>query len=124
MARYLTSFFLAACLTIASSAVFASMNPFGPTGLPLTQGDIAQMAAAVDPLLNDESLPVGTSRDWSNEESGNSGKITLLKRFQYNYNGSTLNCRKLQYRFEIKGEADPYRMNMNRCAVGGKWKFL
>ena len=124
MTRLLTPLLLAACLTIASSASFAAMNPFGPTGLPLTQADIADMAAAVDPLLNDESLPIGTSREWSNSESGNSGKITLLKRFPYKYNGSTLNCRKLQYRFDIKGDADPYRMEVNRCAIGGKWKFL
>jgi surface antigen len=124
MARRITTLFLAVCVALFSAAASASMNPFGPTGLPLTQDDFAAMAVAVDPLLNNESTPIGTSRDWNNDKSGNHGKITLLERFQYKYNGSNLNCRKLQYRFVIKGDADPYNVDIDRCLVDGKWKFL
>lgn len=116
--------FLAGCFVLASAAAYAMVNPFGPTGLPLTQDDIAAMAAAVDPLLNDDTTPIGTSRDWNNDKSGNHGSIKLLQRFQHKYNGSDLTCRKLQYTFDIKNEADPYKMSIDRCLVDGKWKFL
>ena len=116
--------FLAAGLTLASVASHAGINPFGPSGMPLTQGDFAQMAVAVDPLLNDDTTPLGTSRDWSNAKSGNSGSIKLLERFQYKYNGAELPCRKLEYTVMVKNVADPYKIALNRCKVDGSWKFL
>ena len=115
--------FLACCFALASATAYA-FNPFGPSGLPLTQDDIAAMAAAIDPLLNDANTPIGTSRDWNNDKSGNHGSIKLLKRFQYKYNGSDITCRQIQYTFNIKGDADPYKMAVDRCLVDGKWKFL
>jgi hypothetical protein len=60
-----------------AAAHAAGMNPFGPTGLPLTSRDFQEMGAAVDPLLNDETIPIGTARSRSNPRSGNSGTITF-----------------------------------------------
>lgn len=119
-------FFTAGSLALASVAAYAGgLNPFGPSGMPLTQGDFAQMAVAVDPLLSDDSTPIGTTREWNNDKSGNHGSITLLKRFQYKYEGTELPCRKLEYTVLVKNTADPYKISLNRCRVAdGSWKFL
>jgi surface antigen len=125
MFRGFRTVLLAAGLTLVSVASYAGgLNPFGPSGMPLTQGDFAQMAVAVDPLLNDETTPLGTSRDWKNDQSGNHGSIKLLQRFQYKYNGAELPCKKLEYTVIAKGNADPYKIDLNRCKVDGAWKFL
>ncbi|HKF63572.1 MAG TPA: hypothetical protein VKB42_19530 [Dongiaceae bacterium] len=101
------------------------MNPFGPSGLPLTSRDFADMAKAVEPLLEDETIPIGTARSWSNAGSGNQGTITLEGRFTYDYEGKTLPCRKLRYHTVIRNYADPYNLRINRCKVAnGNWMLL
>ncbi len=92
--------------------------------VPLTPRDLGELGAAYQPLLDDDSIPLGTRHDWSNPESGNSGSVTLEKRFTINYEGATLPCRTLRYRFVMKGNNDPYNMRLNRCKMtDGKWKI-
>jgi hypothetical protein len=103
----------------------AGMNPFGPTGLPLTSKDFQEMGAAVDPLLNDETIPIGTARSWSNPRSGNSGTITLERRFTQDFQGKTLPCRTLRYHTVIRNRSDPFNLRINRCKVAdGNWMLL
>jgi hypothetical protein len=117
---------LAGFFAVLSTATFAGgLNPFGPSGMPLTQGDYSAMAAAAKPLLDDDTLPIGTTHDWNNAKSGNKGTIKLLDRFEYEYEGAKLPCRKLQYHVEVKTWADPYNLDLNRCKVAdGSWKIL
>jgi surface antigen len=117
---------LAGILVLASPASFgAGLNPFGPSGLPLTAQDYAAMAKATNPLLNDDSLPIGTSRDWRNASSGNQGDVTLVERFTYDYQGSKLPCRKLKYHVQVRNLADPYNLILQRCRIAdGSWKIL
>ncbi len=116
---------LAGFLTVVSMASQAGFNPFGTAGLPLNKQDYQVMSTAAQPLLNDDTLPIGTTEDWSNTKSGNQGTIKLLERFETNYQGTKLPCRKLQYHVEIKGMADPYNVILDRCKVSdGSWKIL
>jgi surface antigen len=109
----------------ATASRAAGMNPFGPSGLPLTDRDFAAMAAVADPLMEDETVPIGTSRSWSNPTSGNRGTITLEGRFTYDYQGSKLPCRKLRYHTMIRNYSDPYNLRINRCRVAnGDWMLL
>ena len=125
MRSALRLFMLVAGLTFGIAAAHAGMNPFGPSGLPLTSADFANMSKAVDPLLEDETIPIGTVRSWSNARSGNSGTITLEGRFTYDYEGKTLPCRKLRYHTVIRNYADPYNLRINRCKVAdGNWMLL
>jgi len=125
MRSALRLFMLVAGLTFGIAAAHAGMNPFGPSGLPLTSADFANMSKAVDPLLEDETIPIGTVRSWSNARSGNSGTITLEGRFTYDYEGKTLPCRKLRYHTVIRNKADPYNLLINRCKVAsGDWMLL
>ena len=108
-----------------AAAHAAGMNPFGPTGLPLTSRDFQEMGAAVDPLLNDETIPIGTARSWSNPRSGNSGTITLERRFTQDFQGKTLPCRTLRYHTVIRNRSDPFNLRINRCKVAdGNWVLL
>jgi len=126
MRRVLISTLLAGMLAVAATLSWAAgLNPFGPSGMPLTANDYKDLAAAADPLLNDDSLPIGASRNWSNPNSGNSGTITLEKRFQYDYQGTQLPCRTLRYHVVIKNYSDPYNIRLNRCRIAdGSWKLL
>jgi hypothetical protein len=117
---------LGGILVLGATASWATgMNPFGPSGLPLTAKDFAAMAAVADPLMEDEAVPIGTSRSWSNPTSGNQGTITLEGRFTYDYQGSKLPCRKLRYHTMIKNYSDPYNLRINRCrTANGDWMLL
>ena len=71
MGRALRLIMLSGFLVLGATASWAAgMNPFGPSGMPLTAKDFAAMAAIADPLMEDETVPVGTSRSWSNPTSG------------------------------------------------------
>lgn len=128
MRSALRFFMLAAGLFFCAGTAHAQtggMDLFGASGLPLTNGDFRTMAKAADPLLNDETIPIGTVRSWSNPASGNSGTITLEDRFTYDYEGKTLPCRKLKYRTAIRNYANPYNLRLNRCKVAdGKWMLI
>jgi hypothetical protein len=110
---------------VAAHAQMGGVDLFGASGLPLTKGDFSRMAKAADPLLNDEAIPIGTARSWSNPTSGNSGTITLEDRFTYDYEGKTLPCRKLKYHTVIQNYANPYNLRLNRCKVAeGRWLLI
>src|SRR4029077_6221739 len=79
----------------------AVLNPFGPLGLPLTKEDFSKMSAVVTPLLDDDSVPPGTTREWKNPNSGNGGTVTLISRFETVYQDRKLPCRKIRYHFQI-----------------------
>jgi surface antigen len=116
---------LACFLAIASTRSYAEMFPSGLPEVPLTQQDYDEMSAARQPLLTDDSLPIGTTREWNNAKSGNHGTIQLLGRFEYTYQGSKLPCRKLRYHVVTKDIADPYNFILNRCKFAdGSWKIL
>ena len=83
------------------------------------------MCSAVNPLLNDETIPLGTSRGWANSGSGNSGTITLIDRFETDFQGTKLPCRKLRYHVTIRNRSDPYNLLIDRCRVAdGSWKLF
>lgn len=123
MRRAMRSVVLAGTMVLAASVAQAAFNPFGTAGLPLNKQDYSAMAAAANPLLNDESATPGTSHDWNNPKSGNSGTVKLLKIYEDNLQGKNVPCRQLEYTVDIKGQADPYNIVLNRCKVDGSWKI-
>jgi MarC family membrane protein len=118
-------FLMCVALTLISARSIAQMNsPFGQMGLPLTKVDYQEMAKAADPLLNDDALPIGTTRDWSNMKSGSRGTIKLLARLDKQYQGQSLTCRRLEYRLEVRERKGPYNVVLDRCkAADGTWKI-
>ncbi len=104
---------------------YSYLESIFPPGARLSNHDLKAMGRSAEPLLEDETLPIGTSRDWSNPESGDHGTIQLVRRFEYSYEGSKLPCRELLYHVQVTGSADPYNYRLNRCKVAdGSWKTL
>jgi surface antigen len=116
---------MACAVVLAPVAALAQYGGFsGLPEVPLTPGDLGELAAAYQPLLDDDSIPLGTRHEWSNAESGNSGSVALEKRFSVTFEGATLPCRTLRYHFIVKGLNDPYNVRLNRCKMAdGTWKI-
>lgn len=118
---------LVMCLVVAGASTSwgFGLNPFGPWSLPLTAEDFKLMDQVVQPLLSDDSVPLGTTRTWSNPKSGDQGTVTLMQRFDYNYQGTKLPCRKLNYVFQTPEVAEHARYSLNQCRISdGSWKLL
>jgi hypothetical protein len=116
---------LAGIFAFALTGSFACADVFESAGLPLTKPDLQKMSVAAQPLLNDDSLPVGTKRSWFNIRSGNHGFVTLLRRFEYEHHGRGLSCRTLVFQVKLLPPSDPYNLALNRCKTAeGIWKTL
>ena len=120
---------LACFLAMASPASYgqsyAEFDSSGPLGVRLNHHDLKMMTAAAQLLLTDDSLPIGATREWNNPDSGDHGTVQLLKKFDYEYQGSKLPCREIRYHIRSSGNADPYNIELNRCKVAdGSWKIL
>jgi hypothetical protein len=117
--------FLISFSAIAATGSYAQTSPSSLPEVPLTKEDYQDLSAAYQPLLNDDSLPIGTTREWSNAKSRNHGTVQLLKRFEVDYQGSKLPCRQLRYHIQIKDNADPYNVMLSRCKfANGSWKIF
>jgi len=68
---------------LASTAAAQGINPFGRAGFSLTDTDVATLEAATRPFFEDDTVPLGTARAWSNPDGGNAGTATLVSRFEY-----------------------------------------
>ena len=128
--RSISNAVLLACFLVAASTgsyadSYGDFSFAGSLGDRLNHHDLKAMARVTQPLLDDSSLPIGTTREWSNPGSGDQGTIQLLRRFEYEYQGSKLPCRELRYHIQVTGDADPYNYKLNRCKVAdGSWKIL
>jgi hypothetical protein len=115
------------CLVVAGATASWGIGfyPFDNWSLPLTAEDFTILDKVVQPLLNDDSIPIGTVRSWSNPTTGNNGTVTLMQRFDYNYQGTKLPCRKLTYVFHTPDVAQHHRYALNQCRINdGSWKLL
>jgi hypothetical protein len=85
---------------------------------PLTQKDIALIREKTDDFGN---RPAGTTVEWSNPDSGNSGTVTLLQTFT----NKDRPCEQILYVFNIKGETSPRNYTLVWCEVSkGEWRIM
>jgi surface antigen len=100
----------------------AQINPFGPYSSDNLTADDRQLAEEASRTMYQASAPtVGAARSWSNNSSGNSGTVTLVK--VHDYQG--MPCRTLQHRVQMKGRAEPVVFHIDRCRTqAGEWKIL
>ena len=103
------------------SPAAAQVNPFSRDGFSLSNSDIAKLEEATRPFYEDVTVPLNTTRAWSNPESGNKGTAKLVERFEY----KKLPCRRIQHDIKLAKMADPFHFVIDRCQVAdGSWKFL
>jgi len=112
---------IAVTALLLSAAAAQGINPFGRAGFSLTKTDVATLEAATRPFFEDDTVPLGTARAWSNPDSGNAGTATLVSRFEY----KKMPCRRIQHDIKLAKVADPYHFVIDRCQVAdGSWKLL
>jgi surface antigen len=117
--RTLSALLFAALMLPAVTA--HAVNPFGRSGFELTNGDITLITETTRPFFEDDTVPVGTVKSWSNAKSGNAGTATLVDRFEQ----KGMPCRRIQHDIKLKKVADPFRFIIDRCRVAdGSWKML
>jgi len=98
-----------------------ALNPFDKSTFDLDQSDIVLIKEATKPFFDDETVAIGTVREWSNPETGNSGTAMLVDRFEY----QDLPCRRIQHDIKLKKVADGFRYILDWCQVAdGSWKLL
>lgn len=106
---------LAAATFLAAPTVAEPVDYFLP---PLTKGDLKMVNEATDDFLG---KPAGTVEAWMNPKSGNSGTMSLYRKFKHK--GQP--CGELRYTFQIKSEEFPRHYHLTWCQTAqGKWKIL
>ena len=85
---------------------------------PLTEQDIALIREKTDDF---ETSEAGASAAWSNPDSGNSGVVTLMQKFER----KGYPCQQIGYVLNLNGESNPRHYSIVWCKVeDGEWKIL
>lgn len=116
---------------IKAAIVFAALVLWSPaqaqylglgieTNIELTKQDIAIIHRTVDEQVHGK--PVGTTAKWSNPDSGNFGKITLVKKFAQNGQ----QCETVEYTLGTKRlPVRPEHYVLNSCLQpDGQWRII
>jgi surface antigen len=109
-------------ICIGLSASQAQINPFrsGKQATGMTKADIGMLGDAADHLNNTDPLHVGDAQDWSNPDSGNSGKVTVTRLFQ----SGGMTCHGMRYDLSYKVKPVPSHYVVNWCKTkSGEWKI-
>lgn len=109
-----------AVLVISSAAMcsVASAQPALLTNFPeLKKSDLQAMRQARKKVTK---LEVGQSSSWQNTDTGNSGKISLIKKESLNNH----DCQKIVYELKAVEEAKKRTYETWTCKVDKKWKLL
>ncbi len=90
------------------------------TNIELTKQDLAMIRHTVNADVHGK--PVGTTAQWNNPESGNSGKISLVNKFTRNGQ----QCETLDYRLITKRRpVAPEHYSLSSCLQpDGQWRLI
>jgi hypothetical protein len=116
---WLTALVLA---SLGMATAQAQINPFRSSkqGAGLTNADVGMLEAAVEQLNSTNPLHVGDSQDWSNSDTGNSGKVTVTRLFQ----SGGMACHGMRYDLSYKDKRPPAQLMLNWCkTAAGEWKI-
>jgi surface antigen len=79
------------------------------------------MNEATQKLYMSNDVPVGTSEEWSNPNTGTHGTVTLIQKSRY----KGMPCRRLRHDIVLKRPTDSYRLVVDRCRTDeGEWKIV
>lgn len=123
MLRKINAIPLAVALVVfaTASAPTHAANPFKGSGFQLDDSDLPLLKMAAGKLYLTEGIESGTVEKWSNPETGNRGKVKLVRKHEY----KGMPCRRLQHDILLKRVADPYRFIVDRCKTAdGEWKIV
>ena len=98
------------------------INPFGSyRGPTLGKQDYKLAREALETLLNEKPPIVGDYDRWSNSDSGNHGKFTILEIFT----SQDMPCRKVNADISYRRSGSTRSFMLNFCRLsGGEWKSI
>jgi surface antigen len=108
---------------VSSSMAKAQMiNPFGfYNGPTLGQQDYKLALEALQTLLSEKPPIIGGFDTWSNSNSGNRGKFTILELFT----SKEMPCRKVNANFFFRSSGFTRSFTLNFCELpSGEWKSV
>jgi surface antigen len=96
------------------------LGPGIRTNIALTKQDLESIRHTITTQVHGK--PVGTTAKWSNPESGNSGKITLVRKFMQNGQ----HCEALDYRVMTnRRPVRPEHYVLRSCLQpDGQWRLI
>jgi surface antigen len=119
--------FAAFAVAIALSAAQAQpvptlIDPFeGYFAADLTEKDQQLIADTASKLYQDPTAEAGTSKEWHNPESGNSGTALLVEKSEIN----GMPCKLVRHTIKAKNFAEPRTVEFRRCRFpDGQWKIV
>jgi len=112
----------AVLLLVGLASSFAQINPFRTSGQAngLNKADIGLLSEAAGHVNAKDPIHTGDSEDWSNPESGNSGKVTVTRLFR----SAGMACHGLLYDLAYKAKRPARTYTANWCKTkSGEWKI-
>jgi surface antigen len=96
----------------------ALLDVFGTFSNNLTLEDIAMMKETSAKLYTNDQLPISTTKPWANPKSGNSGTVTLIRRYEY----KGMKCRTIRHSIREKSRDHSRTLRFDRCKTpSGEW---
>jgi surface antigen len=121
VARSLAALSLGAALAGQTYGQLTGYYPMGADSLSLSNDDFVRMIDAANGLLRRSPLPVGTTTNWQNNQTGSTGTIRVTQTFRH---GAML-CHRLVYETTPAGTPPANRTTLDWCDTGhGEWKIL
>jgi hypothetical protein len=121
ISRSITVLCLGTALAVPAQANIPGHDPLGTGALSLSNDDYEHLVGAADGLLRRSPLPIGTTMNWRNEQTGSTGTIRVTQTFR---RGAQL-CHRLVYETIPAGEPPASHTTIDWCDTGGgKWKII
>jgi hypothetical protein len=103
-----------------ANAQLSGYYPFGSDALSLSNGDFMRLIDAANQLLRRSPLPVGTTANWRNDQTGSSGTIRVTRTFRHD----SMLCHRLDYETVPAGTPPANRTTLDWCNTREGWKIL
>jgi|GEM_PF-3213322 len=107
-------------VVLVASAALAQISPFRGSQFVLVESDRLEMSKAVSSLLNDGTPEEGAMVEWSNEETGSSGTVSIAR-----VTTDPVLCVNVIHKIHLRRPADDRLFDVRSCRLKtGEWKIV
>ena len=111
---------LGLAIAMAVMPAEAQINPFRGESEGLSKEDLSLLNEAAEDLYETSPGSVGRAAEWRNSQSGNAGRVTLLKVYEF----KGMPCKQVRHDIKLRNRADLNRFVIDSCRVSdGSWKI-
>ncbi len=123
MHKHMTALAVATAMGLGTLALpaGAQVSPFeGDDTLDLEASDL-DILRRKGGEFHENGSEVGATQEWSNDDTGNSGTMKLLAKFERD----GMPCVRIGHNFKIRDTEDPQKLVLQECRTAdGEWKYL